>query len=69
MDGVGNAVNVWLDGVADPKATLTGYTAPKFDHLFVGMGLYAGATTPITQSYEMWLDEVAVDANRITCAK
>ena len=68
FDGVGNVVNVWLDGVADPGATLGGYTAPVFDHLFVGMGLYSG-TTPLTTSYEMWLDEVAVDATRVTCAR
>jgi hypothetical protein len=68
FDGMANQVLVWVDGAPDPGATLTGYTAPLFDHLFVGMGLYSGMT-PVTTSYEMWLDEIAVDDHRITCAR
>ena len=68
FDGVSNVVNIWLDGVADPGATLTGYTAPRFDHLFLGMALYNGTTT-LTSPYEMWLDELALDDQRVTCEK
>jgi hypothetical protein len=67
FDGVGNTVHVWIDGVADTAATLTGYTAPQFDRLVLGIALYGMPTTPPDPTYDMWLDEIAVDSARITC--
>ncbi|MCC6810953.1 MAG: hypothetical protein IT381_26220 [Deltaproteobacteria bacterium] len=42
------------------------YVFPQFNELALGWMLYQGGTTPA--GFDMWIDEVAIDDQRIGCA-
>ncbi len=69
FDGAMNMFRVWVDDVeslplhtgVDRHPTLK---MPIFNSLWFGWVLYGGG-----ESQELWIDEIAIDANKIGCAK
>jgi hypothetical protein len=74
-DGTADETRVWWDGVEHPSlhTTLTvhggiqatPYVLPTFTNVWLGWAEYQ----PSTQTYELWVDEVALDPQRIGCVR
>ena len=74
-DGSKNETRFWWDGVEHPSmhttATMHGgdqtvpYLLPQFTKVTIGWMLYQAPVSPTT--FDVWIDEIAVDAERIGC--
>jgi hypothetical protein len=75
-DGANDETRFWWDAVEHPSLATTAmtehggnsgvpYVMPEFETLWVGWWLYQGGPTP--DHYDVWIDEVAIDAIRIGC--
>jgi hypothetical protein len=73
-DGQNDVTDFWWNGVARPSLHTTAaahggdtgqYTMPDIDSMFVGFWLYQPMTMP--EAFDVWIDEVAIDAERIGC--
>jgi hypothetical protein len=72
-DGGSNQTRFWWDGVEHPSLATTPtrhggkknvpFLLPRFDALWFGWQEYQ----PSTQRFELWIDEVAIDTQRIGC--
>lgn len=74
LDPADNQVAVWFDGVANPELTAnTGehggrnvpFILPEIQTLKIGWQLYQGGTAPKT--FDLWIDDIALDSTRIGC--
>ena len=68
-------VAVWFDGVAQPDLTVTGtehggapvdFVLPTADTVKVGWQLYQGGPTP--DHFDVWMDDITFDTERVGCA-
>jgi hypothetical protein len=74
-DGANNETRFWWDGVEHPSmhttSTLHGgtqsvpYLLPQFTNVKIGWMLYQAPVNPTT--FDIWIDEIAIDAQRIGC--
>ncbi|HWB75929.1 MAG TPA: hypothetical protein VG755_13265 [Nannocystaceae bacterium] len=75
-DGANDETRFWWDAVEHPSLATTPdvehggipdaqYVMPEFESVWVGWWLYQGGPTP--DHYDVWIDEVAIDAIRIGC--
>jgi len=74
-DGAADVTDFWWDGVARPSLHTTAtdhggsssaeYLMPDIDSMFVGWWLYQAGTVP--DHFDVWIDEVAIDDERIGC--
>jgi hypothetical protein len=71
-DGEKNETKFFWDGVEHPSLATTEskhggnsnpYILPQFTNVWFGWAEYQTAT----QTFEMWIDEIAIDSNRIGC--
>jgi hypothetical protein len=71
-DGAADETRFFLDGVEHPSLHTTStsnggngkpYLLPDFTNVWVGWQEYQSST----QDFELWIDEVAIDGNRIGC--
>jgi hypothetical protein len=72
-----NETRFYWDGVELPSLHTTAtdhggpqgedYVLPEFESVFVGWWLYQPGTTP--PEFDVWIDEVAMDAERIGCSR
>jgi hypothetical protein len=64
-----NESRLWVDGAERPKMHVTGstfdgiYAMPTFNSLYVGWAIYQ----PMDGPYEVWIDDVAIDAQKLGC--
>jgi hypothetical protein len=74
QDATDNAVDVWIDGKAQPDLSVSttdhggadvDFVFPDFDTVKIGWQLYQGDPTPA--AYDLWLDDVALGTERIGC--
>jgi hypothetical protein len=74
FDAAGNAVDVWIDGKAQPDLSVStnehggnpvDFVFPTFDTVRVGWQLYQGNPTP--SSYDLWYDDVVLSSTRAGC--
>jgi hypothetical protein len=75
FDGAKNETRFWWDGVEHPSmhttSTLHGgaqgvpYVLPQFTNVKIGWMLYQNPVSPTT--FDIWLDEIAIDSQRIGC--
>lgn len=74
FDGSANETQFWWDGVEHPSLATSStnhggskdpFILPQFSSMWVGWWLYQAGTTP--PSFDVWIDEVAVDYQRIGC--
>jgi hypothetical protein len=74
FDGSANETQFWWDGVEHPSLATSStnhggskdpFILPQFGSMWVGWWLYQAGTTP--PSFDVWIDEVAVDYERIGC--
>jgi hypothetical protein len=74
-DGQNDVTDLWWNGVPRPSLHTTAtdhggssveeYRMPAIDSMFIGFWLYQAGTTPA--EFNVWIDEVAIDAERIGC--
>ncbi len=74
-DGANDATSFWWDAVEHPSLATTAtshggeqaaeYRMPEFESVWIGWWLYQGGPTP--DHYDVWIDEVAIDATRVGC--
>ena len=76
-----NEMHFWLDGVEVPRLAVIGqsnecctgqvWNAPPYDRVALGWEVYASPdpSRSSIESYDLWLDEVALDAQRIGCVR
>ncbi|WP_164540404.1 hypothetical protein [Streptomyces abyssomicinicus] len=74
MDATDNRISVWIDGRAKPELTVstrdhggadTDFVFPRFDTVKIGWQLYQGNPSP--SSYDVRMDDIALDDRRIGC--
>ncbi|MFC6082650.1 hypothetical protein [Sphaerisporangium aureirubrum] len=74
MDATDNRITVWFDGVRKPDLTVStrehggnqvDFVFPRFDTVKLGWQLYQGNPTP--GSYDVWMDDIALSAQRVGC--
>ncbi|MER5478516.1 hypothetical protein ABT026_16300 [Streptomyces sp. NPDC002734] len=74
MDASDNRISVWIDGKPKPELTVstrdhggadTDFVFPKFDTVKIGWQLYQGNPSP--SSYDVRMDDIALDGRRIGC--
>jgi hypothetical protein len=74
FDGTANETKFWWDGVEHPSLATSStnhggssdpFILPQFDSMWVGWWLYQTGTAP--PSFDTWIDEVAVDYERVGC--
>lgn len=74
MDASDNAISVWIDGEAKPELSVsthnhggadTDFVFPDFDTVKIGWQLYQGNPSP--SSYDVSMDDIALDGRRIGC--
>jgi hypothetical protein len=74
MDASDNEISVWIDGEAKPELTVStrrhggadaDFIFPRFDTVKFGWQLYQGNPTP--SSYDVRMDDIALDDERIGC--
>lgn len=74
MDADDNRISVWIDGEAQPDLTVdtnnhggnpVDFVFPDFHTVKLGWQLYQGNPTPA--SYDVHLDDIALDGDRIGC--
>jgi hypothetical protein len=72
MDAADNRIELWFDGVAQPDLTVStnnhggndvDFLFPRFDTVKFGWQLYQ----PNEGAYDLWLDDLALGAERINC--
>jgi hypothetical protein len=67
FDGTANEARLWRDGVERPKMHVTGldpqFAMPTFHDLFIGWAIYQN----IEAGYEVWIDSIALDSQKIGC--
>jgi hypothetical protein len=72
MDASDNRIELWFDGVAQPDLTVSttnhggndvDFLFPRFDTVKLGWQLYQ----PNEGSYDLWMDDIALDVKRIGC--
>jgi hypothetical protein len=65
--GGSNEARLWWDGVERPKLHVMGlapqFAMPVFRELFIGWAIYQN----IEAGFEVWIDEIAIDAQKIGC--
>jgi hypothetical protein len=76
-DGGANETRFWWDGVEHPSLFTSAvehggddnepYVLPEFESVWVGWLLYQSNTTP--GEFDVWIDEVAFDDERIGCSR
>jgi hypothetical protein len=74
-DGQNDVTDLWWDGVLRPSlhttatengsSTTAEYLIPELDTMFVGFWLYQPETVPA--AFDVWIDELAIDSERIGC--
>lgn len=73
-DASNNAVNVWIDGIAQPDLSVStsshggnnvDFVFPMFNQIKLGWQLYQGGATP--GQFDVWLDDIAMSSTRIGC--
>lgn len=74
-DGANNETRFWWDGVEHPSmhttSTIHGgnqgvpYILPEFTNVKIGWMLYQAPVNPTT--FDIWIDEIAIDSQRIGC--
>lgn len=74
-DGTADVTDFWWDGLPRPSLHTTAtdhggesgteYRMPDIDSMFVGWWLYQADTAP--DHFDVWIDEVAIDDERIGC--
>lgn len=74
-DGANNETRFWWDGVEHPSMHTTAtkhggiatvpYLLPTFTNVKIGWMLYQTPVSPTT--FDLWLDEIAIDSKRIGC--
>ncbi|MGZ3441799.1 MAG: hypothetical protein ACXVDD_19900, partial [Polyangia bacterium] len=74
-DGGNNETRFWWDGVEHPSmhttSTMHGgtqsvpYLLPQFTNVKIGWMLYQNPVSPTT--FDVWIDEIAIDSQRIGC--
>jgi hypothetical protein len=69
-----NAVNVWIDGIAQPDLTVStsshggkpvDFVFPRVNRLLIGWWEYQRGTRP--EQFDLWIDDVALGTRRIGC--
>lgn len=74
MDNATSGIDVYIDGVAKPEMSVTrtnhggtnvDFVFPTFDRVWFGWWLYQANPTPNT--YDVWLDDLALGPDRIGC--
>ena len=74
FDASDNAVNIWIDGQAQPDLSVSttnhggnpvDFVFPTFDTVRVGWQLYQGSPTP--SSYDLWFDDVVFSSTKLGC--
>ncbi|MER7727429.1 hypothetical protein [Streptomyces sp. NPDC096323] len=74
MDARDNTVSVWIDGEAKPELTVStrrhggadaDFVFPRFRTVKIGWQLYQGSPSP--SSYDVRMDDIALDGRRIGC--
>jgi hypothetical protein len=67
FDGAANEARLWWDGVERPRMHWTNtdpqFAMPMFRDLFIGWALYQN----IEAGYEVWIDSIAIDHQKIGC--
>jgi hypothetical protein len=69
FDGTNNEARIWSNGVERTMShatstTLNGpYVIPQMTSLNIGLAVYQGIGSP----YEFWIDDIAIDSQRIGC--
>ena len=71
-----NEMHFWQDGQLVPRLSVVGHddnapetwTAPAYNRIALGWEIYSNADSSI-QSYDLWMDEVALDDQRIGCSQ
>lgn len=75
-DGQADVTRIWWDAVELPSLATTAndhggnavpYVMPEFESVWVGWWLYQGNPTP--PAYDVWIDAVALDDERIGCVR
>ncbi len=64
FDGENEAVTTWYDGKLVPGASVKAWKAPRFAETSFGLEQYGDDQR---QPYEAWIDEIAIDVQRIGC--
>lgn len=74
-----NEMHFWLDGVDVPRLAVVGqsnecckgqvWTAPPYDRVALGWEAYKTAQDATQTGYDLWLDEIALDTQRIGCTR
>jgi hypothetical protein len=73
-DGQNDVTDLWWNGVPRPSLHTTAashggatgeYRMPDIDSMFIGFWLYQPETMP--EAFDVWIDEVAIDGERIGC--
>ncbi|MEU1122844.1 hypothetical protein ABZ371_04475 [Streptomyces sp. NPDC005899] len=74
MDARDNAISVWIDGQAEPDLTVStrhhggadaDFVFPRFRTVKIGWQLYQAGPSP--SSYDVRMDDIALDSRRIGC--
>ncbi|MET3425200.1 hypothetical protein BJ973_004412 [Actinoplanes tereljensis] len=72
----GNRISVWIDGVANPELTASTtdhggnavpFILPAVNTVKIGWQLYQPGPTP--GQFDLWMDDIALSAERIGCAR
>jgi hypothetical protein len=68
VDSGNGDIQWWVDDVkvADLSRTMP-VSSPALSHLHVGLGYYQ--PVPTFQAADLWIDDVAVDSQRVTCSR
>jgi hypothetical protein len=76
-DGAADETRMWIGGVERPSLRTTPddhggddaeeYLLPEFESAWVGFWQYATGVTP--EEFDVWIDEVALDGERIGCER
>lgn len=69
-DATADTTAFYVDAVEHPSLATTaadhgGYLLPAFDAVWIGWWLYQGGSAP--DHFDVWMDEVALDTERIGC--
>lgn len=74
MNAADGAIDVWIDGVAKPEMSVTktshgganvDFVFPAINRVWFGWWLYQ--PNPMPNAYEVWLDDVALASDRLSC--
>ncbi|MDG4830111.1 hypothetical protein O7627_12465 [Solwaraspora sp. WMMD1047] len=74
--GADNRIDVWIDGVPQPEMTVTttehggnpvDFVLPDANTVKIGWQLYQGGPTP--DHFDLWIDDIALGAQRVGCGR